>query len=242
MGGVLLDGVVAEEAEGAVGDGDQDGHLAQIQRPVHHPELVRLLGDAQELGASVLSVPEESQAEEPSSKQGYRLDHIGPDHGLQPPQNGVDQGNDAADQDNGEGAPTGHGADGLGHQEEDQTGAEETADQIEAGGVAAGAVAEALLQELVGAHPDVLPVEGDHHQGDEDGGQRKHQVGEMGPPVPAVGLSRESDEGRGADGGSEEGAADGPPGDGPPADEVGLGVGLPPGQAGSQPGNHCQVG
>ena len=182
-------------------------------------------GDLKQVkGAAVRSKGQKPETEQSPAEQRDRLQHVGPDHGLQSSQHGVEESQDAAHNQNGHRVPSRHGVERFGHQEQDHSIPEKVVDHIDHRGVAAGAVTEALFQKFVGAHADPLPVVGNHPAGGQNSDDGENQVGEVGDPVAPEPLARKGQKSPGADGGAEKGESYRPPGDGAPSQEKGFGA------------------
>ena len=200
LGHVLAGGVVGPVMEESVENDHHNGWMGQVQGPIHQLELAGVPGDLKQVkGAAVRSKGQKPETEQPAAEQGDRLQYVGPDHGLQSSQHGVEESQDAAHNQNGHRVPSRHGVERLGHQEQDHSIAEEVVNDIDRRGVAAGAVPEALFQKFVGAHADPLPVVGNHPAGGQNSDDGENQVGEVGDPVAPEPLARKGQKGPGAD-------------------------------------------
>ena len=196
-------------------------------------ELAALPGDRKDLrGAGVGPEQDEQDAEQPPSHQEDALNDVGPDHGLDAADQGVEHGYRSQNQDHAGDVPPRQQGRGQRQKVVGDADVGNPADQKGGGAVGARGVAEPLFQVFVGRHAHAPTVEQHdasgkqqhHDQRDQMGGDQKHVVVED--------VSGMSHEGGAPANGAQDGEGHHPSRNAARGQKVVLGGLLPPGKVG----------
>ena len=182
---VLVDAVVLHVDEQSVDEHHPEGRFRKARAETAEAELAVGRGDFEELPGQY----DEDDA----------LDGVGPDHGGDAAQQGVDQRGDARADDDGLDVPAEHRVQRQGQQQQDRAHAGELRQQVADRHVTAGPVAEAHFEVVVGRDAVDSAVERDEDLGREPRGDGDREAEYEGVPVAFVGVAGESEEADAAD-------------------------------------------
>ena len=197
---VLVDAVVLHVDEQAVDEHHPEGRFRKARTEAPEAELAVGRGYLEELpGAFGHREGEDRGAGDGPDDEDDALDGVGPDHGGDTAQQGVDQRGDARADDDGLDVPAEHGVQRQGQQQQDRAHAGELRQQVADRHVAARPVAEAHFEVVVGRDAVDSAVERYEDLGREPRGDGDREAEYERVPVTLVGVAGESEEADAAD-------------------------------------------